>query len=149
MVSAFLVNDKPIGFRNPSTVKVDIEGITSSAQRSASGDMTTINKVNSVAKLNLSWEYLSVEDMEKLCTLFQIDVADFEQPYVAKDIAKLVYKITTRLPMGIKSFSAYVGDTFSATLCDNSGESDEKVIGGNYWKDISLSLVGTGEQWNA
>lgn len=148
MVSAFLVNDRAIDFRNPSEVTVEINGVTSDAERTDSGDLTALTKVNSIPKLSLKWDYLSIQDMEKLCTLFNIDVAEYNNAYTVKTIADLVYKITTRLPMGIKSFSAYVSDTLKGTLVDTSGNEDVSQIGGQYWTDITLSLVGTGEQWN-
>lgn len=148
MVSAFLVNDRAIDFRNPSEVTIEINGVTSDAERTDSGDLTALTKVNSIPKLSLKWDYLSVQDMEKLCTLFNIDVAEYNSAYTVKTITDLVYKITTRLPMGIKSFSAYVSDTLKGTLVDTSGNEDVSQIGGQYWTDITLSLVGTGEQWN-
>lgn len=146
MTSAFLINDKKPEFRNPSTMSVEINGISSEATRSDSGDITTLNKVNSVPKLTLSWDCLTLSEMEALCECFGITIAEYEGEYVPKSMEELVYKVTVRLPMGVRSFSAYVGDTLSAELVDYADATDESV-GGEYWTGVSLSLVGTGEGW--
>lgn len=145
MISVFLVNDTPIGIPNPSEVKVSINGVTSDAQRSDSGDLKILNKVNSVAKLEVTWDSLTIADVEKLCQLFAIDIVEPGQVYTPKTLEQLTYKITTRLPSGIRSFTAYVGDTISGDLVDYSGIEDDTQIGGERWENISLSLIGTGE----
>lgn len=147
MISAILVNDAPLGIRNPSTIEVTIEGITSEAERSESGDIAVLNKVNSIPKLTLSWEFLYVDELEQLCSLFNIGVAPYGGTYTPKDINELTYKITARLPSGIASFTSYVGDTLKATLHDHSEEPDANIIGGQYWTNISITFVGTGENW--
>lgn len=148
MISAVLVNDRPLGISNPSRVKVSINGVTSEAERVDSGDLCSLNKVNSIAKIVLSWDKLTVEEMETLCSIFSIDVADYGSTYTPKTINDLVYKITARLPMGIKSFTAYVGDTIEGELLDYSGSINSELLGGEYWADVSISLIGTGEGWN-
>ena len=167
MISVFLVNDSPIGIRNPSSVKVSINGISSEAARTDSGEIRTLNKVNSIPKLVVSWDLLTVEEFETLCSLLGIDVAEFGSTYQVKTIEALAYKITTRLPMGVKSFMAYVGETVEGTLedfgdLDRTGEdrfisnaepgvnvANSSNIGGQYWRDVSISLIGLGEAYNA
>ena len=147
MPKAFLVNDAPLPIRNPSEISIEINGITSTAERCDSGDMVAINKVNSIAKITASWDALTIEEMETLCNLFEIDVATYKGTYAPKTIADLVYKITARLPCGVRSFSAYVGDVIKGDLVDYSGE-DSNTVCGEYWRNVSINLVGTGEQWD-
>ena len=145
MISLFLINDAPIGVPNPSTAKFTINGVTSDAQRSDSGDLKVLNKVNSIAKLEVSWDSLSIADMETLCRLFDIDIVEPGQVYEPKTLEQLTFKVTTRVPSGIRSFTAYVGDTLSGDLIDYSGRTDALQIGGERWENVSLNLIGTGE----
>lgn len=145
MKSAFLVNDLAIGIPNPSEIIYSIEGVTSAATRTDSGDLTTLTKVNSILKMNIKWDYLSIEDMEILAALFSIDIPQVGSIFMPKTIEQLRYKITTRAPAGVRSFTAYVGDTFTAQLVDNSGQGEPSTLGGAGWVNVSMSLVGTGE----
>lgn len=147
MVSLFLVNNSPLpSIINPSSASVSINGVTSEAKRSDSGDLKTLSKVNSIAKVSLTWDYISVEQAAALCTLFGIDVVNTGESYVAKAIEELTYRITLQLPCGVRTFTAYVGDTIKGDLVDYSDDEGAATeIGGQYWRSLTLDLVGTGE----
>lgn len=148
MVSVFLIDGSPLeSIPNPTTVDVSIEGVTSEASRSEKGDITVINKVNSIGKLKLNWSYLTVAEMEALCVLLKIDVVNVDEVYEAKDIEDVVFSVTTRLLCGIRTITCYVGDTITGTLFDVSGDEDSSEVGGEYWTNVSISLIGTGEEW--
>ncbi len=150
MISLFLVNGDPLeNIPNPTQATVSIEGITSEAQRSDKGNLIVLNKVNSIPKLTLTWDLLKTNEAERLCSLFGIDVAEAGNEYETKTIEKLTFQVRVRLPCGLRTSTYYVGDTVSGTLLDYSGESNKHMLGGQYWSNFSIELIGVGEEWQA
>ena len=138
----FLVNDQDLDFAYPSSNRISFEALNSTAERSESGDMKVIDQVNRVVKIELTWDIISVADMEKLCQKFRIDISSIGQPYEPKNIEDLTFRIMCRVFTGIRSFTVYVGDTIQGELVDWSGSD------GTHWRDVSINLIGTGESWN-
>lgn len=155
MITPIKINNRSlsyIGIKNPTTVDVSLNGVTSEAVRAENGVISNLKRVNNVGKVTLTWDCISIEEAEKLCTTLKINTPNIGENFEMVDLGSttaeglpIVYhEITLRLPCGIRTVRMYVGDTIEATLEDYSGDTADNV-GGQYWRNFRIALVGLGE----
>lgn len=103
----------------PSSMKVTVFDVSSTADRNASGNVV-IDRVGTKRKIELSWSHLSGSDLSRLLTAVGTDVfftAEYPDPVTG----------------GMKSIVCYAGDRSTGVL---------RVIGGEpVWTKIEMNWI--------
>jgi len=135
-------------------IRFGIENITTEGSRTetAAGALTTITTVNVAPTARLTWHRLSGDEMLQLCRLFKVDVPNFDSGRMPiRNIEDRVITVKTILPMGVREFECYVGDTVTATLESKAGFNDiatfdnEDYLKFIEWTNVQIELVGIGQ----
>lgn len=128
-----------IGINAPTKIDFNIKRIAKGGEAAEAGNVPNHKVVNISLTVTMTWDTLTVAEMELLCAEVGIIIPDLGVAYPVSDLTdndgSVRLDITT--PAGARALTMYLDDSMQAEL---RGIGDP---GGTEWKDFSLKFIDT------